>query len=290
MFSNTITHDPYAYLGRALMGDPIDRYVPKDKMGTAGEETAADSGFGEDGFGFDDFLDIINPLQHIPGLSTFYRELTGDEISPGSRMIGGALFGGPIGFVASLINSAVEDATGRDVGEHMVALFSDDATETAPDAAVMIAETPADAASAANVAMEGAVAPTGAILPATSFGDGAGQPFVAPFISPAALKLPERAENAAATAAEASAQDAARRAVASGLEWKGEAPPILQQVTQASAQELTEEQLHLLFQSFRAQAGASDAAPVSAGVGSAAYQQRTDAMQRSAPARTGISR
>ncbi len=31
-------------------------------------------------FTFDDFIDIINPLQHIPILSTVYREMTGDEI------------------------------------------------------------------------------------------------------------------------------------------------------------------------------------------------------------------
>ena len=36
--------------------------------------------FGEDGFTFADFLDIINPLQHIPVLSTLYRHLTGDTI------------------------------------------------------------------------------------------------------------------------------------------------------------------------------------------------------------------
>ncbi|MBT5663730.1 MAG: hypothetical protein HOJ06_00205, partial [Rhodospirillaceae bacterium] len=44
--------------------------------------------FGEDGLTFGDVLDIINPLQHIPVVSTLYRELTGDEISPGARMAG----------------------------------------------------------------------------------------------------------------------------------------------------------------------------------------------------------
>ena len=45
--------------------------------------------FGEDGFNFFDLLDIINPLQHIPILSGLYRKITGDEISPGARMMGG---------------------------------------------------------------------------------------------------------------------------------------------------------------------------------------------------------
>ncbi|MGB6086494.1 MAG: hypothetical protein WBF74_07845, partial [Parvibaculum sp.] len=31
-------------------------------------------------FGFSDFLDVINPLQHIPIVSSIYRELTGDEL------------------------------------------------------------------------------------------------------------------------------------------------------------------------------------------------------------------
>ncbi|MDP6473864.1 MAG: hypothetical protein QF894_03030 [Alphaproteobacteria bacterium] len=47
-----------------------------------GALAARDSGgfFGADGFGFDDFLDLINPLQHIPIISTIYREITGDTI------------------------------------------------------------------------------------------------------------------------------------------------------------------------------------------------------------------
>lgn len=54
------------------------------------------------GFGFKDFLDVINPLQHIPGISELYRAVTGDEISDGARYSGNALYGlalgGPIGF------------------------------------------------------------------------------------------------------------------------------------------------------------------------------------------------
>ncbi len=77
--------------------------------------------FGADGFTFLDFLDIINPLQHIPGVSTLYRGITGDEIDPGSRIAGGTLFGGPIGTVVSLANVSLEQRTGQDMGEHMMA-------------------------------------------------------------------------------------------------------------------------------------------------------------------------
>jgi len=78
--------------------------------------------FGNDGLTFGDILDVINPLQHIPVISTLYRSITGDEIDPIPRVAGGALFGGVIGAVASLLNVAIEDSTGRDVGDHLLAL------------------------------------------------------------------------------------------------------------------------------------------------------------------------
>ena len=82
--------------------------------------------FGEDGFTFKDILDVINPLQHIPGVSTLYRDMTGDEISPASRIGGGALFFGPIGAAISTANVIVDKATGKDVGEHVMAAFVDE--------------------------------------------------------------------------------------------------------------------------------------------------------------------
>jgi hypothetical protein len=88
--------------------------------------------FGEDGPTFFDILDIINPLQHIPIVSTLYREVTGDEIDPVPRVAGGALFGGLIGAVASLVNVVIDELTGSDIGEHVLALFEGDA-EAEPD-------------------------------------------------------------------------------------------------------------------------------------------------------------
>ena len=85
--------------------------------------------FGDDGFTFLDFLDIINPLQHIPVVSTIYRDLTGDTLDYGSRVAGGTLFGGPIGALASVVNVIFEETTGKDVGEHVMALFTDDSPD-----------------------------------------------------------------------------------------------------------------------------------------------------------------
>jgi hypothetical protein len=82
--------------------------------------------FGDDGFTFLDFLDIINPLQHIPVIGTLYRELTGDTLVPGSRVLGDTLFLGPVGTVVSLANVLVADATGRDMGEHVMSFFENE--------------------------------------------------------------------------------------------------------------------------------------------------------------------
>ena len=82
-------------------------------------EDDAFSFFGDDGFSFSDLIDIVNPLQHIPVVSTFYRETTGDEISAAPRMMGSTLFFGPLGFASALANVVVEENTGMDIGEHM---------------------------------------------------------------------------------------------------------------------------------------------------------------------------
>jgi hypothetical protein len=80
--------------------------------------------FGADGFTFRDFIDMINPLQHIPVVGTIYRAITGDELDPGSKMFGGTVLGGPIGAVASIIDVVIKHNTGKDVGEHTMAMFS----------------------------------------------------------------------------------------------------------------------------------------------------------------------
>ena len=85
--------------------------------------------FDGEGFSFSDVLDLINPLQHLPVISTLYRDLAGDEIGAGARVLGGALFGGIPGVVSSLINVVIEDETGKDFGEHVLALFDDPAGE-----------------------------------------------------------------------------------------------------------------------------------------------------------------
>jgi hypothetical protein len=79
--------------------------------------------FGRDGFSFWDLVDIINPLQHIPMISTLYRRITGDALAPLPRIAGGALFGGIAGVVSAVTNLVVNEATGRDIGDNVFALL-----------------------------------------------------------------------------------------------------------------------------------------------------------------------
>ncbi|MCK6417711.1 MAG: hypothetical protein L6Q57_02080 [Alphaproteobacteria bacterium] len=81
----------------------------------------------EQPFGFGDVVDMINPLQHVPVVNMAYREITGDQIRPVGRIIGGALFGGPLGAASGLVNVIAQDATGRDVGENILAMLQDKA-------------------------------------------------------------------------------------------------------------------------------------------------------------------
>ena len=72
-------------------------------------------------FGFLDLVDMINPLQHIPVVSTIYRNMTGDTIKPMSRVVGGAAFGGPLGAASGVVNALFQIETGKDVADNMVA-------------------------------------------------------------------------------------------------------------------------------------------------------------------------
>lgn len=102
-----------------------DRYSGKDIAGTQAEKDY----FGEDGLQVSDLLDVINPLQHIPFVSTLYRELTGDTISTAAKIAGGALLGGPIGLVASVVDAIFTSETGRDLTQTAVAMVSGDISD-----------------------------------------------------------------------------------------------------------------------------------------------------------------
>jgi len=89
---------------------------------------AKDNGFkpfGDDGFSFLDLIDVINPLQHIPIIGPLYRDFTGDTIDPLPRIAGSTLFLGPLGAGISTADVLLEETTGKDAGEHVLAFFRD---------------------------------------------------------------------------------------------------------------------------------------------------------------------
>jgi hypothetical protein len=98
-------------------------------------------------FTFDDFVDIINPLQHLPLVSILYRELTGDEIKPAMRILGDIGYGGPMGFLSScgqvlfeaifgddMAGTAIALVTGEDEAKAGIQLASTDPSTPLPDA------------------------------------------------------------------------------------------------------------------------------------------------------------
>ena len=99
------------------------------------------------GGGFAALLSELNPLQYLPVIGTIYRMVTGEHIDPGWRLGGavvvGALTGGPVGIVTSLIGVGLEE-----LFHHA----TDEAPATAPpDPAARQAGLAAYAASAAMV-------------------------------------------------------------------------------------------------------------------------------------------
>ncbi|MEH6496918.1 MAG: hypothetical protein V7740_14320 [Pseudomonas marincola] len=227
MSVSAVSSNQYAYLDQQVEGGGNYTYSPAQSTGTStGDAATTDpiSFFGEDGFGFDDFIDIINPFQHIPVISNIYREITGDELSPGSRLIGGGLFGGGIGLAASVINTAVEAETGKDIGGHVIAMFSSD---DAPDGTETI-----------QLAKDMAPVPTA--TPAA--------------LTEAVTTSPLIAQQASLSSAATEPAKTNAVPLAMGLQWKGKAPNLQQNIEQARTlheDNLTPDQLSKVLNSFK---------------------------------------
>ncbi len=69
---------------------------------------------------FSDFLDIINPLQHIPIVSSIYRAVSGDTIKPASQVIGGILYGGVVGGATSIASAIIAQANGGSIEDKVM--------------------------------------------------------------------------------------------------------------------------------------------------------------------------
>lgn len=126
-----------------------------DQTGTSTETEGEGefSLFGEDGFTFGDLIDVVNPLQHIPVVSTMYREASEDSIAAAPRVLGSTLFFGPVGLATAVVNVMIEESTGKDIGEHMVSAFFPD-EETVNDTRIADISSFETAAGTQNAAAE----------------------------------------------------------------------------------------------------------------------------------------
>jgi hypothetical protein len=110
--------------------------IPQSNAAAAPTDAVAGGAARRDdsGFSFHDLLNIVNPLQHFPIVSTLYRKLTGDTIKPLERLAGDTLYGGWIGLASSVANLVFEKATGKDFGDTVLALVDggNDAKPAAP--------------------------------------------------------------------------------------------------------------------------------------------------------------
>jgi hypothetical protein len=169
-----------------------------------GTENADSDFWGEDGFTFGDFLDIINPLQHIPVVSTLYRAITGDEVSTGARvfgsaLLGGAVFGSVAGLFGAVADAMVKETTGKDIGANVLAMLGGPEPDPQDPKPVMVASVSAPKDVRADAAP---APPEAAASDADTGGDDAGT-----VITPAWLsRIPKAREDYTELVARAGAQ------------------------------------------------------------------------------------
>jgi hypothetical protein len=95
-----------------VLGQSHQNIWPKPDSTPQGEadpmEPADNAKLSENQLSFGDFIDVINPLQHIPIISSMYRKVSGDEIADAPKFVGAALYGGPLGLIAALGGFIIE--------------------------------------------------------------------------------------------------------------------------------------------------------------------------------------
>jgi len=192
-------------------------------------------------FTFDDLLSIVNPLQHIPVVSTIYRSLTGDTIKPFERIVGDTLYGGVWGGVSAVANVVYQEATGKDFGQTVLDFVKDDvlgigddgqaatASNTAPDSSSTTDNAAASATTASiNPGVSTATAqpaslPSPLTTPSMSTANGPPRTLQTPNVSP-------------------STNDAATMALMQALSNKGVDPTLSQRAVSAYKKSLQTQQ------------------------------------------------
>ncbi len=91
-------------------------------------------------FGFGDLIDMVNRLHHLPLVGHIYREISGDEIKPIAKIIGGGVFGGPAGAGMGLVDTVVEYETGKSLTGNVASLVTEGKKPTYRSASVDLPE------------------------------------------------------------------------------------------------------------------------------------------------------
>ncbi len=134
-------------------------------------------------FNLADIIDVINPLQNFPVIGSIYRYFSGDEISGTARVIGGAIYGGPLGLLLAASNAIyAQEHNDKDFGEVIIAemrgenddqkqtqIASESTAEQNTTASDSADESPATPANIAELPEAEAAAPM--ILPASQTAD-----------------------------------------------------------------------------------------------------------------------
>lgn len=120
-----ITADNYATLGRQ-----------QGAFWASQAQAAQVNGTNNVSFGFKDALDLINPLQHLPIISSIYHAVTGDESNnPAVKVVGDAIYGGPLGAVSGAMDGIFKEVSGKDTLATLAGIFDGDASDNNPAAA-----------------------------------------------------------------------------------------------------------------------------------------------------------
>lgn len=95
---------------RGMISDPVRLAFGTFQPADGGPPLDADAAAPVPGtMTFDELLQGLNPLHHLPVVGTIYRGITGQTIQPALRVLGGGLFGGPPGMVLAAIMAMVAE-------------------------------------------------------------------------------------------------------------------------------------------------------------------------------------
>ena len=86
---------------------------------------------------FDEFVQALNPMHHIPIVGHIYRAVTGEKINPAFQALGGALFGGIGGIVTSALVVMLQHT---DVVADVKAVFNGDMRDPTEPALIQQAQ------------------------------------------------------------------------------------------------------------------------------------------------------